>query len=110
MRPLRHALVPHTSAMFDSRHRSSPAMRRTGSARAMHLIATATVVLGATASAQQPAAPVPPPDIFLASHNGGNRLLINEKGKFREAESERATFAWPDSGGGRIPARPLTVP
>ena len=33
----------------------------------MHLIATATVVLGASVSAQQPAAPVPPPDIFLAS-------------------------------------------
>jgi len=33
----------------------------------MHLIATATVFLGTAASAQQPAAPVPPPDIFLAS-------------------------------------------
>jgi len=42
-------------------------MRRMGNAPAMHLIATATVVLGATVSAQQPAAPAPPPDIFLAS-------------------------------------------
>ena len=33
----------------------------------MQLIVTATVMFGATASAQQPAAPAPPPDIFLAS-------------------------------------------
>ena len=39
------------------------------------------------------------PDIFLASHNGGNRLLVNEGGKFREVESARKTFHWPDAGG-----------
>lgn len=39
------------------------------------------------------------PDVFLASHNGGNRLLINERGTFREVESARETFHWPDAGG-----------
>lgn len=39
------------------------------------------------------------PDVFLAAHNGGNRLLVNERGKFREVESARETFHWPDAGG-----------
>jgi hypothetical protein len=39
------------------------------------------------------------PDIFLASHNGGNRLLVNECGRFREIESARKTFHWPKAGG-----------
>lgn len=39
------------------------------------------------------------PDVFIASHQGGNRLLINERGKFREVESARETFHWPDAGG-----------
>jgi hypothetical protein len=39
------------------------------------------------------------PDVFLASHNGGNRLLVNERGKFREIESARETFHWSDAGG-----------
>jgi hypothetical protein len=39
------------------------------------------------------------PDIFLAAQKDSNRLLINEHGKFREAESVRETFHWPDAGG-----------
>lgn len=39
------------------------------------------------------------PDVFIASHQGGNRLLVNERGKFREVESARETFHWPDAGG-----------
>jgi hypothetical protein len=67
VRPLRHALVPRIVAVFASRQNSRPVMRRTGSAPAVHLITTVIVFLGAAARAQQPAAPVPPPDIFLAS-------------------------------------------
>lgn len=40
------------------------------------------------------------PDFFVAAHNGGNRLLINDgAGQFREATGSRETFHWPDSGG-----------
>jgi len=40
------------------------------------------------------------PDFFIASHNGGNRLFLNDgHGKFREAPGSRETFAWKGSGG-----------
>ena len=40
------------------------------------------------------------PDLFLASHKGGNRLLVNDgRGRFREAASLTPMFAWPGSGG-----------
>jgi hypothetical protein len=40
------------------------------------------------------------PDFFLASHNGGNVLFLNDgHGKFREAPGSRRLFAWNGSGG-----------
>ncbi|MFM7074263.1 MAG: CRTAC1 family protein [Planctomycetota bacterium] len=40
------------------------------------------------------------PDLFLASHLGGNRLLINDgRGRFVEPEGSRETFQWADAGG-----------
>lgn len=40
------------------------------------------------------------PDLFLASHLGGNRLLINDgRGRFVEPEGSRETFHWADAGG-----------
>jgi len=40
------------------------------------------------------------PDLFLASHGGGNRLLINDgRGTFRESQRARELFAWPGTGG-----------
>jgi hypothetical protein len=39
------------------------------------------------------------PDLFLAAHNGGNRMLLNDRGKFRELESAREVFHWPEAGG-----------
>src|SRR5262245_48784485 len=41
------------------------------------------------------------PDLFLASHRGGNVLLLNDgQGKFREAPGSRKVFAWDTSGSG----------
>lgn len=40
------------------------------------------------------------PDLFLASHDGGNRLLLNDgRGRFREAAALAELFAWPGAGG-----------
>lgn len=40
------------------------------------------------------------PDLFFASSDGGNVLLLNDgKGSFREAPGARETFEWKDSGG-----------
>jgi len=40
------------------------------------------------------------PDIFLASHQGGNRLFLNDgRGKFYEAPGSRDVFHWPSAGG-----------
>lgn len=39
------------------------------------------------------------PDVFIASQKNSNRLLVNERGKFREVESARPVFHWPDAGG-----------
>ncbi|MGE0609715.1 MAG: FG-GAP repeat domain-containing protein, partial [Pirellulales bacterium] len=40
------------------------------------------------------------PDLFLASHAGGNVLLLNDgSGRFKEAAGCRETFAWPEAGG-----------
>lgn len=40
------------------------------------------------------------PELFLASHAGGNRLLINDgKGSFRESTAASEVFAWPGTGG-----------
>ncbi|MFM7844391.1 MAG: CRTAC1 family protein [Planctomycetota bacterium] len=40
------------------------------------------------------------PDLFLASHNGGNRLLLNNgRGTFREVTELTELFAWPGAGG-----------
>lgn len=40
------------------------------------------------------------PDLFFASSDGGNALLLNDgKGSFREAPGARETFEWKDSGG-----------
>ncbi len=40
------------------------------------------------------------PELFLASHHGGNRVLVNDgRGKFQEATHLTETFAWPESGG-----------
>lgn len=43
------------------------------------------------------------PDLFLASSDGGNVLLVNDgKGRFREMPGSRDLFAWPDSGSGNM--------
>lgn len=40
------------------------------------------------------------PDLFIAAHQGGNVLFLNNKqGKFTEAAGTRETFAWPDAKG-----------
>jgi enediyne biosynthesis protein E4 len=39
------------------------------------------------------------PDLFLASHSGGNRLLLNRRGKFEEVVAAREVFHWPQAGG-----------
>lgn len=40
------------------------------------------------------------PDLFLASHLGGNRLLINDQhGRLREPEGSKETFHWADASG-----------
>lgn len=40
------------------------------------------------------------PDLFLAAHLGGNRLLINDgRGRFAEPPGSRETFHWADAGG-----------
>jgi enediyne biosynthesis protein E4 len=40
------------------------------------------------------------PDFFIASHNGGNVLFLNDgHGKFREVPGSRETFAWKGAGG-----------
>lgn len=40
------------------------------------------------------------PDLFFASSDGGNVLLLNDgKGAFREPPGARETFEWKDSGG-----------
>lgn len=40
------------------------------------------------------------PDFFLASNNGGNKLFINNKGKFSLFRSSEEIFKWEGSGGG----------
>jgi len=41
------------------------------------------------------------PDLFLASHRGGNVLFLNDgHGKFREAPGSRKVFAWDTTGSG----------
>ncbi len=40
------------------------------------------------------------PDIFIACHQGGNRLFLNNQdGSFREATISPETFAWPEAKG-----------
>ncbi|CAN5482952.1 hypothetical protein BH23VER1_BH23VER1_34270 [soil metagenome] len=40
------------------------------------------------------------PDLFIASHQGGNRLFLNNRdGTFREAKASPDTFAWPEAKG-----------
>jgi hypothetical protein len=40
------------------------------------------------------------PDVFIACHDGGNRLLLNNRdGTFREAAWSPEAFAWPEAGG-----------
>lgn len=40
------------------------------------------------------------PDIFVACHGGGNRLLLNQgDGTFREVDALRELFAWDTAGG-----------
>jgi hypothetical protein len=40
------------------------------------------------------------PDVFLACHGGGNRLLLNRgDGTFREVDALRELFAWETAGG-----------
>jgi hypothetical protein len=38
------------------------------------------------------------PDLFIAAHMGGNRLLLNQGGTFRESPGAAELFAWPGKG------------
>lgn len=40
------------------------------------------------------------PDFFLSSHDGGNKMFLNQGGRtFREARELNELFHWPDAGG-----------
>lgn len=43
------------------------------------------------------------PDLFIACRDGGNRLFLNDRGKFREAPSSPKTFDWGPMKGDNTP-------